>query len=250
MTELSKCSLDPYIRVNTASGQSFGGSQMWFPKDRGFTEKKLNVGGCGLVAAVDFMLWYCLKNHKVPKNFPEGVLNGDDFLIEKDEYMDFLRYVSTHGYPILPKFGSFSFELSAYLNRFLASVGNRDRIRFLWQNDPKKRLELAEESIRRGYPCILIIGPHVLSSPGKHGVNFYRRSADGKLHLAYRNVYAHFVMLTGVLKLDDVKKPVLFEISSWGQKLYLSSEEYTEYIRRCSSPVVCGMFTLQEKKRR
>ena len=240
-------SLDPYIRVRDGNRLSFGGNQMWFSKKEGFSERTLHQGGCGLVAVCDFMLWYCMKNRRVPKNCPPSFLNGGDYILEKAEYMDFLRYISRHGYPILPKLGSFSFEMAAYVNHFLASVGSSERIRFLWQNNAKKRLELAEESIRRGYPCLLIIGPHVLS-PGKKGVNFYRMNAEGKLQLAHRNVYGHFVMLTGICRYEDIKKPVLFEISSWGEKLYLSSEEYKEYIRRSSSPAVCGMFTLSEAR--
>ena len=237
-------SLDPYIRIRDGERFSFGGNQMWFEKKKGFTEHTLHAGGCGLVAVCDFMLWYCIRHRRIPKHFPPSFLNGGDFVLEKAEYMDFLRYVSTHGYPILPKLGSFSFEMAAYVNHFLSSLGTKDRIKFLWQNDPKKRLRLAEESIRNGYPSMLIIGPHFLS-PGKRGVNFYRMNQEGKLRLAHRDVHGHFVMLTGICRYEDSTKPVLFEISSWGEKLYLSSEEYTQYIRRHSSPVVCGMFTVK-----
>ena len=243
MAEKTILSLDPYIRIHNGKSFSFGGNQMWFAKDRSFYDRTRHMGGCGLVAVCDFMLWYCLKNRLVPKNFPPSFLNGGDCMLEKEEYLTFLRHVSTHGYPILPKLGSFSFEMAGFVNHFLASVGAKERIRFLWQNNPKKRLKLAEDSVRRGYPCMLIIGPHFLS-PGQRGVNFYRMSPDGKLHLAHRDVHGHFVMLTGICRYDDLKKPVLFEISSWGEKYYISSEEYTQYIRKRSSPIVCGMFTL------
>ncbi len=246
MTEYSILSLDPYIRIKNGDRYAFGGNQMWFEKRGSFYDRTRHHGGCGLVAVCDFMLWYCLKNRLIPKNFPPSFLNGNDFVLEKDEYLEFMRYISLHGYPVMPKYGSFSFEMSAFVNHFLASVGSTERIKFLWQNNPKKRLQLAEESIQRGYPCLFIIGPRVLS-PGKKGVNFYRMSPDGKLHLTHRNVAGHFVMLTGICRYKDIKKPVLFEISSWGEKLYISSEEYTEYIRRCSMPAVCGMFTLKEK---
>ena len=244
--ELKILSLDPYLRIKDNDRRSFGGSQTWFEKKDGFFDRTRHYGGCGLVAVSDFMLWYCLKNRLLPKHFPPSILNGGDYVLEKGEYLEFLRYVSTHGYPILPKLGSFSFAMAAFVNRFLNSVESSKRIKFLWQNDPKKRLLLAEESIKNGYPVLLIIGPRVLS-PRKRGINFYRMSPDGKLHLSHRNVSGHFVMLTGICRYQDLKKPVLFEISSWGEKFYISSEEYTKYVHQCSMPAVCGMFTLQEK---
>ena len=244
MSRYNGISIDPWIQVRNGGRLSFGGSQMWFEKAAGFRQKTLHMGGCGLVAVCDFMLWYSIKNQRVPKNCPPSFLRGSDFILEKQEYLDFLQYTARSGYPIFPKLGSFSFEMAGFINHFLSSMGSKERIRFLWQNDPKKRPRLAEESVRRGYPCMLIIGPHFLS-PGKRGVNFYRMDSAGKLHLAHRDVHGHFVTLTGVFHPEDLKKPVLFEISSWGEKLYLSSEEYTQYIRKHSSPIVCGMFTLK-----
>ena len=141
MKEISILSLDPYLRIKNAGRLSFGGSQTWFEKKDGFSDRTRHNGGCGLVAVCDFMLWYCLKNRLVPKNFPPSILNGGDYVLEKSEYLDFLRYVSNHGYPILPKFGSFSFAMAAYINHFLTSVESTKRIKFLWQNNPKKRLQ-------------------------------------------------------------------------------------------------------------
>lgn len=247
-------SIGSYIQVQCAGGESFGGSQLWFEEKGSFPDRTRHMGGCGLVAVGDFILYYCMKKGIDLRASKSPLFGGEHFpalptpeapLFNQAEYLSFLRHLSSHGYPILPKLGSFSFEMAAFLNLFLSSVGAKERVRFLWQNDPKKRLRLAEASIERGYPCPLIIGPHFLS-PGKRGVNFYRMQPDGKLILSHRNVRGHFVMLTGICRYDALNKPLLFEISSWGQRLYLSSEEYTAYIRKHSSPIVAGMFTLSD----
>ena len=73
MSSLKDFSLEKdYVHIKTDAGLSFGGSQMWFKKDKSRKDKKLHHGGCGLVASMDLLLYYCKKNGIAPERDRPG----------------------------------------------------------------------------------------------------------------------------------------------------------------------------------
>ncbi len=240
-------SLEPYLTVSDETMKaSYGGSQTWFSKEMNLSwDRYRNIGGCGLVANCDFILYYCKKNRLRFPDMPKSFIDSDYQYIDKREYMDFLRKTSRLKYPILPYLGSFSFQAPPFVNLFMRQMKQEKRLHFLWKDTAKERMKVIRTSLQEGYPVILVIGPHFLTFWQRNGVKFYRMNQEEEVTVDQKSIMKHFVMITGLYYPEDASKSVLLEISSWGRKLYIDFEELDTYIRKCSNPWLCGFYYLK-----
>ena len=269
-----------YVRFGDEKGPSFGGSQMWFSREHSLKDRILHDGGCGLVASVDFLLYFCRKNGLKPKEFApflpdsrerqekqaavvpqpseedagtgaapamDAVSVASPASASKDgreAYMHLLRKLSRFRYPIIPKAGSFGFEILLYINHFMRKNGRPERMHFLWKNTAKRRLEVLRDSMDRGYPVILIIGQRFFRIWKKEGIDFFRLQ-DGNMKLAYSKVRRHFVTITGMYFPPLASESMYLEITSWGKKYYISYEQLGRYISTISAPWISGLYYLK-----
>lgn len=247
MTTYESVSLEPYIEVENGKAPSFGGSQTWFDKEGKIRDRWLHLSSCGLIAACDFLIYFCRSRDLRVKWLPESVWS-EAAVVRKKEYMAFLRRVARRGYPIIPRVGSIGPQIPLYLNHFLRKHRQPYRLFFLWKNTKKKRLRIIDGSIRDGLPVILVIGPHFMKPGSKNGVTFYRRSKDGVMTAAYKNIYRHFVTITGIYDPPEAASPLYLEISSWGQRLYIDYDELSHYITKESMPWFSGIYFVKKER--
>ena len=62
--------LNDYIAVADGDRTSFGGSQTWFPVNQERHLRTLHTGACGLIASLDFLLYFAKKNQTFVKMLP------------------------------------------------------------------------------------------------------------------------------------------------------------------------------------
>ncbi|GEM_PF-2121307 len=238
-----------YVRVHTDDRTSYGGNQGWFSKTEDKRAKLLAKGGCGLVACADLILYHAAREKLNWEDLPASFLADDAHRVDREEYKQFLRRLNRISYPILPFFGSFNWQVPICLNLFFRRHHADVRIRMLLRNDRKTRKAVISESLENGYPCILLIGPHFPGFRKKPGVTFYTMPAEGQMVPTCSDVLAHFVTVTGLYFPDDASAPMYLEISSWGNKYYIDSEELDRYIRKYSNPLFSSLFYVKKPER-
>lgn len=248
MTTYDTVSLAPYIKVENGKAPSFGGSQTWFDKQGKHWDKWLHLSSCGLVAVSDFLIYFC-RNRSLRFKWLPASMWDEEAVLNKKEYMTFLRHVLHHGYPIIPRLGSVGPQVSLYLNHFFRKNRLPYRLGFLWKNTRKKRLRIIEASIKDGLPVILVIGAHFMKPFSKTGVNFYRQLSDGTMKAAHKDVYRHFVTVTGIYNPPEADASLYLEISSWGQRLYVDYGELSDYITKQSLPLFSGIYFVKKERK-
>ena len=234
-------SLKNYIRISDGNASSFGGSQTWFSLTKGSRDRLLHRGGCGLVAVGDLLLYLCRE-----KDLKDGSLPAGPFVVrDRSDYLAYLRRISRFRYPVFPYAGSFNLQIPLFVNAFLRKNHRPERLHFVFPNTAKKRNAMIEKSLRAGYPVILIMSAHLFRPFSKKGVSFYRLNEDDSLNLSHRDVYKHFVTITGIRYSESNGAAPLYEISSWGGRYYIDSRELTRYINKESCPLTSGIFCLR-----
>lgn len=237
-----------YVRIRQDNHISFGGNQGWFSGIGDRRAALLKRGGCGLVACVDLLLYYAAKNDLQWTDLPDSFRQDPEHTVSREDYKALLRKLSLFRYPILPFFGSFNWQVPLFLNSYFRHHHAGARVRLLLKNNRKQRKAVIEQSLEKGYPCILLLGPHIFHPKKESGVTFYVQLADGSMAPAATDVSGHFVTVTGLYFPDDASAPMYLEISSWGSRYYIDSEALDTYIRRSSSPLFSSLFYLTENE--
>ena len=173
MTVSKNIALDPYISVDRKGQTSFGGSQTWFPKDEKGHLRTLHEGGCGLIAAADFLLYYGRKEKIFVKAMPKAFIAAPDKPLSEEDYLALVNSLSKFSFPVIPKLGAFSFEICLFMNRFFKKTGRDERLTYLIFNTKKRRTELIRKQLEAGYPVPLCLGQHLFQPLSRQGVNFY-----------------------------------------------------------------------------
>ena len=239
MSSLKDFSLEKdYVHIKTDAGVSFGGSQMWFKKEKSRKDKRLHQGGCGLVASMDLLLYYCKKNGIAPAELRKVL---EEEAPERNDYLDLLRKNATlFRYPVSSRFGSLSFEVTHFVNRFMRKHERKERLRHLFLNTKRRREKIFRHAAETGYPLILIIGQPFFRPFSKKGVDFYRQTDEG-FTKQVSDIRRHFVTVTGVLTKDGEK---WLEITSWGRKYYIREKDLTHYMKHVSAPWITSYYYL------
>jgi len=205
----------PYIRVQRQQGKSYGGSQMWSPRE------SIRLCGCGPVAAFDTFLYLSGRNQE-----PLG----------EEAYLRELNDVTRRYFPLIKPFGINGILLALGFNRLLAK--HRLPYRAFWAVSGKKFWTRIQELLEQDIPVILSVGPNFPALWRKERLTFYRKRPDGSFAPA-SSAHAHYITATG---LDES----WLRISSWGQEYYISRAEYDEYVRKYSASLVSNVLMLQK----
>ena len=239
-----------YVHIRCGQQYSHGGSQLWFPKNESARDLSIHTGGCGLIAACDFMLWY--ENHAASGSEksrfygPVAKLRKSNPEPDQAAYMDCIRQLYKY-FPVLPKLGSSAFFLPLFLNLYLLRNRAHMRFSFLFNNTADKRMRIIRGSLQDGYPLIMMIGARVLPFSKMKGVTFYTEN-EGRLKPAVTDVRRHYVTVTGIRYPEDIDVPIYLEISSWGRKYYVNYEELCTYMTRRSMPWLTGFFYVKTER--
>jgi len=214
--------------VRTEHGKTYGGSQM-------LSDKKLVSGsGCGLVCAVDTVLYISSAGTGETDVVPDGICCLDE--IDRSAYNGFadrmMRFL-----PLIPHFGINAMFLTLGLNLFF--VRSRAMLRARWNVRLKTVFSIIEHSMAQNLPVILAIGPQFPAFWGKSRLALYTKM-DSCKYEKKTFTSGHYVTVTGI---DDV----WIRVSSWGREYYICRAEYRSYSKRVSCPLFSNVMYLKRK---
>ena len=193
-------------------------------------DKVMRRCGCGIVAAVDLLLYL----HRYHKPFPIFSEMGDE--LSQEVYEELLQSLRRKYFPLFYPVGMNGISLAFGLNRIFRKSGLSLRAR--WDMSERKLWSRMEEMLLRDMPVILSIGPNFPKLWKKGKETLYR--LDGDERRAAAETVAHYVTVTGM---DDK----WLRVSSWGKEYYLSREEYERFRADISSALVSNIVYIQRK---
>lgn len=208
----------PYIQVSRNSELLFGGSQSYMK------DKTMSMVGCGVVAAVDTLMYLHLYHMGCRAAFFDKIHSST---LEFDLHERLSECMRAKFLPLIPHFGINGLELvwsvNSYLRRYhiplKASLGKSGT----------KLFEAVDEMLSRDMPVILSIGPNFPAVWGKKLLPFYTCSNDER-YVHACSAKAHYVTVTG----SDEN---WLEVSSWGRKFYIKKQDYLSYTKENSIPL-------------
>ncbi len=222
----------PYISVQYQDGLSYGGSQ------RMSESKILKSSGCGVVAALDLLL-YLTKSRSIHVDSKLKALSLFDAIPWK-KYNHMLSRLCRSYFPVIPYHGMNGLGLMAGMQMFFLKnkmpyschwcISDRD----LW----KKVYQMLDEDI----PVIMSVGPNFPLIWKKGKAILYIKNDKGNYTPA-SSVKAHFITITGI---DDN----WIEISSWGKRFYINRRNYEEYVSKYSAPLVSNILYVKRNNRK
>ena len=191
-------------------GTSFGGNQGWFDAEG---DGYISPLGCGLISCADILLYMTGRSR-----------------IEQAEYLTFVRSLASGALKVRRKLGLNGISMALGMRKLFKELGMPYKAS--WCFSKRKLLPRIEEMIRNDIPVCIAAGPCIASKKtrGSYGVNFYTRDKEGSFVLpGWRSgrVKDHYVTVTAVVYTES---DTMLEISSWGEKYYISWAEYTGYI--------------------
>lgn len=205
----------PFLTVNSGKETAFGGNQAWFSRE--FLKKY----GCGIIGAADVLL--CLQENE---------------RIEKTEFLKFSEHLWKYYLPVMPKYGMNGLTLMFGMNRYFGK--QKLPYRCFWCFSKKKLFSRMDTMLEQGIPVILSIGPNLPKLWGNEKLTFYRKTEKGNYVPAVKTK-AHYVVVTA-------RDHQWIEISSWGEKYYISLNEYHMYVKQYSSYIVSNIICIQKRK--
>lgn len=219
--DTTKALRSEYIRVRRKNGGlvTFGGDQGFFPKQGGSkADTKKNASGCGVVAFGDLLLYLGKKGADFILPESRNYINRT---LEEEEYKNYYNtvYSLLGGIPFSG--GVSGLKLFWKFNR-LARI-NGWKLRAKWGMSRKKLFSRIEEMLDRDIPVILCIPMMVRKKDKKEGLWLYHPEDCSRAAFTK----AHYVMVTGMVQRRD---KWYYEISSWGNRYYISAEEYDTLI--------------------
>ncbi len=250
-----KCSIielksTDYVPVVKDSAVHYGGSQMWFPGKRWFSQDyKLHNYGCGTIAVSDLFLYLAINNDAYRNPLTESVLQGTDSA-NYTEYMDFVRKIDGYYTKTKRWLAVLGPRAATAINDYSRMFGLRLQAKWKWSLTYYDMMEAMEEMLSHDFPVIFAIGPNTPNLWGKKGIRLYQQyeveipkelaasigtdflTETGAL-IRYKsvkeNINGHYVTVTGIIK-DPVTSTIMLRISSWGKEYYIHYEEYRDYI--------------------
>ena len=209
---------NPYTSVEYSGRPSFGGDQ------RRCGDKVLQSCGCGVVAALDMLLYLNCWHSDV--HIPEFANLCAASPLPQPAYEQALEMLRRAYFPLFYPFGMNGFALSLGMNLFF----KRHALPYkaCWSVPKAELWQRIGAMLERDLPVIMAVGP-----------NFPRSPEGGYVPIV--SARAHFVTATG---LDDE----WVEISSWGSKYYMGREEFARYTKECSNSLLCSILYIEHKQ--
>lgn len=262
-----------YIRVDKNGDNqdiSFGGDQRWFNEG---TEKEeiIKNNGCGLIAAADLALYLSRKNveysndftNMVSSNNPISLADYKEYVLSFDKYFFNLQISLQIGDITLN-----SFDLHKQMRLNLYFIYNNIDLEANWgyeENSFMNKITVLEESLRakrikemitNDIPAIISVGPYF--SGNIKGVRKYTindsdstKGNGNKYKISGNPITGHYFTVTGIIE-DRIKQEkgdidsIMYEISSWGGKYYISELELKLYSYERFSTIVTNVLYLEE----
>ena len=220
---------NPYISVEYAGRLSFGGDQMRCG------DKVLRSCGCGVVAALDMLLY--LNRWHSDVHIPEFANFCAASPLPQPAYEQALEMLRRAYFPLFYPFGMNGLALSLGMNLFF----NRHALPYKarWSVPRAELWQRIGAMLERDLPVIMAVGPNFPRFWQKKGTNFFRLSPEGR-YVPSVSVRAHFVTAT---RLDDE----WVELSSWGSKYYMGREEFARYTKESSNSLLCSILYIEHK---
>lgn len=217
--------LSPYPAVQTGSDLSYGGNQTLSDNNA------IKKCGCGIVAALDLVIYLNAKCRSNKKEAPTGQC------IPLSSYNKYLHTLSRKYFPLIPHFGLNALVLISGLNRLFRSLSLPYTAE--WKVSEAKMERRISEMLARDIPVILAIGQNFPAVWQQNQLILYRKSPQGD-YRQYSSAKAHFVTVTGT---DEE----WMRISSWGKELYISRREYRAYVEAHSNSLLSNIVYIKEK---
>ena len=216
----------PFIRVQTNTGKSYGGSQAWLPYN--FLKKS----GCGVIGATDVLLYL---NCWHPKCQSKTFRRLSRLQMTLSDYKTCALRMWKYYLPVMPGFGINGLGLMLGINWYF--LKNRIPMRAVWNVSGKKIWQSVDSMLQRDIPVILSVGPNFPRIWGKQKLNFYTKKSDGT-YVVSAKTQAHYVTVTG-------RDESWICISSWGKEYYIKIEEYQDYVKKYSSYLVSNILLIK-----
>lgn len=252
-----------YITVNDGNKRSYGGNQEWFPKEKSGLESKLiHEYGCGVVAIADLFLYWAMTLSNGKETLAAKYLD-EHGKITKENYMIFLEKIRREYAFIFGSAGTFALQLTMAINRYVRENHIEHKAELDMDLNDLTMLKRMEEMLQNNQPVILMIGhsfPIMLSRLRKKGIPFYKQTRVimpikknehkpyANYELVKRNVFGHFVMVTGIIIDDEAacaSQQIMLRISSWGTEYYISYHHLRNYINEWSTPYLTALISIK-----
>lgn len=255
-----------YVPIKVGATRSYGGRQQWFSKElqevKDMKSYYTHANGCGVIALCDVFLYFAMTLPEGKKTRAGEMLDvyGN---IHKEKYMAFVEEIRDQYAMIFGSSGTFAWQLSHAINCYCRDNGINKKAHFEVGISPLNLLKAMEKMLDNNQPIILMIGqswPVVLSKVRKTGIPFFKqkrcinigksdpKAAYAEYKIAEKNVYGHFVVVTGIL-IDEHPKwasqSIMLRISSWGEEYYISYAHYCQFIKHSSQPWLNGIISIE-----
>lgn len=255
-----------YVPIKVGASRSYGGRQQWFSKEIKETKDMksyyTHCNGCGVIALSDIFLYFAMTLAD-GKNTRAGEMLDTHGNIHKEKYMAFVEEIRDQYATIFGSSGTFIWQLAHAINCYCKDNGIQKKARFEVGLSPLDLLKKMEKMLENNQPVILMIGqswPAALSKLRKIGIPFFKqkkcinigksalKSAYAEYKMIEKDVYGHFVVVTGIL-IDEHPKwasqNIMLRISSWGEEYYISYAHYCQFIKNNSKPWLNGIISIE-----
>ena len=220
---------NPYVSVEYSGRPSFGGDQRYC------SDKVLRSCGCGVVAALDVLLY--LNQWHSDVHIPEFADLRASSPLPQLAYEKALELLRRAYFPLFYPFGMNGLALSLGMNLFFKRRALPFKAR--WSVPKAELWQRMGAMLEHDLPVIMAVGPNFPRFWQKKGANFCRLLPEGK-YVPSVSARAHFVTATGLDK-------EWVEISSWGNKYYVGREEFARYTKECSNSLLCSILYIEHK---
>ena len=197
-------------------------------------ELKMMNSGCGLLSATDVLL-YLAENHNGYKtDLTKKVNHTSNGFLEYESYFKLLETMSTEGYFPITEIGVLPFSVEGGLNRYSQKYGLNLNATWTKGKDAIDELKIIREMLENDIPVPLLIGYSINKDSDNCKLKLYTelRSAGSERNILWGNTdYSqwHYVTITGLL-IDRIRNDAILEVSSFGDRYYISYNELMYYI--------------------
>ena len=191
--------------------------------------------GCGLIAICDVLLYLDVNN-------VNGIYNQMNNDYDYQKYMKYLYTLSTE-FPVFPVAGELSVQFPSELESYISNCYEKDyNISFNYSDDCEKCYSEIRKMIKNNIPVIMSFD----NTEHKAYNIFLKDNLDIELSLYTTEnfidfkeeqcVKSHYMVITGIVEYSDDVIGLrsdgrtfdnMLQVSSWGRKYYISSDDYT-----------------------
>lgn len=232
-----------YLRICHETEPSYGGNQNWFSTERWMSrDYQIHKWGCGVVAMGDLFL-YLAKYNPMYVTGAAGLAKVSHSVLEWEDYQKYLLYLYHTYASVMPGSGMNGFALASSVRRYC--IKYKIPMTIAWKGflDDQSMLRVIQKMLKEDLPVILSIGPNVPLVFRKKGIPFYVLSDKNEfVSSGSRNVYRHFVTVTGIVYLKH--KKIMLKLSSWGKEYYMDYQEYRTYVKEEGDTITSSLLYL------